>query len=545
MKSTTSFMKPVESTLANHKQGITRFAAVILCGLALAAPSSALDVRAILLKSIGGERALQTLTETESFKSSGTITLNGEQGTFVQYFVPPDQYYMEATFEAFSLAQGYDGETAWQKDLNGQVSVVEGYAKQEMLQTIYFESSAYLFSDSLEKETAYLGVAAIEDAAYHKIAFFPFGSDSMYAYFDTTTGLRKFMETRMDQVAVLTYIDDYRSVSGMLTPFYTLAQIPDAGLITEMYLDTVELNLPVADELFSPPSEVIVDYSFPSDVDRLTVPFDYARGHIRIEVIINGQRRVWMILDSGSSANILHQPVADALGLTSVGNLPAMGVGGFEDVTLVKTDSMRIGGLTLYSQVAGKLDLGQLSRGGNAAEFGGLLGYDFLSRMPILVDYAESTLTIFNPDSFEADTGGIEIPFHLTMQVPTVTAEINGIGGEFVVDLGNAFGLVLHRDFVTRNQLEQKLDDLRDIKELFGGIGGAISGRSAYAAAFRIGDILLQSIRVLLPDSAAGMAGSEELAGNIGNLVLENFEVLFDYRGSRLIFYPKSGSTKN
>ncbi|UCE23704.1 MAG: retropepsin-like domain-containing protein [Candidatus Zixiibacteriota bacterium] len=538
-------MRPDENHPGINVAGSMRFVAFILCSLILGAPSQAQDVRAILLRSIGGERALQALISTESVKSSGTMTLNGEQGTFVQYFVPPDHYYMEATFEAFSLAQGYDGETAWQRDLNGQVSVVEGYAKQQMLETIYFESLACLFSDSLDREAAYLGLVATEDEVYHQIAFFPFGTDSIYVYFDTTTGLRRFTQTRLDQLEVLTYIDDYREVSGVLTPFYTLAEIPEAGLTTEMYLDTVEVNFPVAEEVFSQPSEMRVDYRFPSDVDRLTIPFEYAHGHIRLEVIINGQSRVWMILDSGSSTNILHAPVADALGLASVGSLPAMGVGGFADVTLVRTDSLQIGGLTLYGQVAGKVDLGKLSKEPGEGEFGGLLGYDFLSRLPILVDYADSTLTIFNPDSFQPDSGGIVIPFHLTMQVPTVAGEVNGIGGDFVVDLGNAFGLVLHRDFVLRNQLEQKLDDIRDISSLFGGVGGAVSGRTAYAAVFRIDDILLQSLRVILPDSAAGMVGSEELAGNIGNLVLENFGVLFDYRSSRLILYPDRGSAEN
>jgi hypothetical protein len=123
------------------------------------------------------------------------------------------------------------------------------------------------------------------------------------------------------------------------------------------------------------------------------------------------------------------------------------------------------------------------------------------------------------------------------MLVPTVRGELNGIPGDFIVDLGNAFGLIIHQRFAQVNELEKKLDDIRDDLRAFGGIGGSLSGKTAFAATFKVGDILIQSLRVILPDSSAGLAGSQELAGNIGNLILENFNLLFDYKNSRLIFY--------
>ena len=54
---------------------------------------------------------------------------------------------------------------------------------------------------------------------------------------------------------------------------------------------------------------------------------------------------------------------------------------------------------------------------------------------------------------------------------------------------------------------------------------------------FKIGDILIRSLRVILPEDSTGLSGSEEIDGNIGNLLLENFRVLFDYKRYRVIFY--------
>jgi hypothetical protein len=168
---------------------------------------------------------------------------------------------------------------------------------------------------------------------------------------------------------------------------------------------------------------------------------------------------------------------------------------------------------------------------------GGILGYDFLSRFPILVDYDDSTLTVFNPDGFEPPAGGVEVPFHLTMLVPTVSATIDSIRGDFIVDLGNAFGLVLHKRFADAERLDTVLTDQRDVQQSMGGIGGVTGGTTGKVPRFQVGDVVISDLPVLVPVGETGLAGSAELAGNIGNMVLERFRVLFDYGSARLILY--------
>jgi hypothetical protein len=127
------------------------------------------------------------------------------------------------------------------------------------------------------------------------------------------------------------------------------------------------------------------------------------------------------------------------------------------------------------------------------------------------------------------------------MQIPTIEADLIGIKGRFLVDLGNALGLILHHEFVRANDLVNRLDDLRELPAAIGGIGGGTAGRSAYASTFAFGDVRISNLRVVMPDSGAGLTGSVKLAGNIGNLVLSQFRVLFDYDGQRLVFYEAPG----
>jgi len=75
-------------------------------------------------------------------------------------------------------------------------------------------------------------------------------------------------------------------------------------------------------------------------------------------------------------------------------------------------------------------------------------------------------------------------------------------------------------------------------------VGGGIAGKSAYAASFALGGLRLTDLRVILPESGGGLSGSVELAGNIGNLLLGQFRVLFDYAAQSLVFYPSDTASE-
>jgi len=518
----------------------TRLLLVVLMLFAVGTVS-AVELEKLLVNSVGGERAMEKIRRTKSYHVSGSVSLNGMPGRFVEHVVPPDRYYMEMRFEQFNMIQAYDGHIAWQNDLNGQVSLIEGQEEKELLKNIYLASYAYLPTGFLPNTVSFLRTLSENGRSFHEVAFTPLEADTIFLYFDSASGLLDRTVSRMDNLTVTNQLSNYGNIDGIIYPLRSVGSVAEVGLSVEVTVEQLEFDREIEPTLFALPAGSNTDFHFPVGSDKLDIPVTYRRGHIRLPVTINGLKKVWMILDSGSSHSILNRSAIADLELAQVTTLPAIGVSGYADVALVATDSLNIGDLTLYDQVAGSLPLeGGVWQGEQGLDFGGILGYDFLSRFPILIDYQNSILTVFNPDGFEAPPGGRAMDFFLTMQVPTVEAELIGIKGDFIVDLGNAFGLVVHHRFARDNSLAEQLSDVRDNPTSIGGIGGAVGGRSAYAATFRMGDILLQSIRVLLPDSAAGLAGSERLAGNIGNLVLENFRVLFDYSRRRLILYDMS-----
>ncbi|MDH4156226.1 MAG: retroviral-like aspartic protease family protein [candidate division Zixibacteria bacterium] len=514
-----------------------RFPALFITCALSAGSLYGFDLDSLLIKSIGGAPAYRALGSLAAYTVEGNVRINDMAGRFTEIYMAPNLFYLELDIEDFNQVQAYDGRTAWQRDQNGHVTELSGFEKKELLATLYFESFSFL-TGKLEGSAEYLGETTFEDARCHEVAFYPLYTDTVWAYFDVESGLKKATVSLVDNMKSIASSENFDTVGNIVFTRTTTNTIEGVSLTSTFVVDKIELNGPVSPSIFAMPVTGAADYRFPVGKDMVLIPVDYSSGHLRLTATVNGSRKTRFILDSGTSVNILDKADFEGLNLPAVGTIPTKGLGGYDEIQLVRCDSVAVGDLTLYGQVAGLLDLSALDNppasGGQA---GGLLGYDFLSRFPLMIDYRNSILTVFNPDGFNPPDSGVEIPFRLVMQIPTVRGELVGIAGDFIIDLGNPYGLILHRSFVDKNRLEARLDNIADNAGLFGGIGGALPGKTAYAATFKIGDVLIQSLRVVLPEQAPGISGSEELAGSIGNLVLEKFRVLFDYRHSRLILY--------
>ncbi len=511
---------------------------VLFVSLLGASSASGFDLDSLLVKSVGGKAGVERIRKLSTMHAECSVVLNGMSGTADVYLAMPDKMFLELQLGPYKLGQAFDGETAWARDHNGAISEITGYQKQELLTQAWFQSFSFLFDDRLPGGSEYMGEEERDGKLCHKVAFYPFDADTVFGYFDCETGLQITSVSYMDNLETVTTSEDYRTVEGIAMSFYSASTATGAPINTEFTITEVTLDAEFDHTIFSRPSTEVVDFHFPEGQDSVTVAFEYSSGHIYVPVLVNGKTKLRLILDSGASANIFHAPAVESLQLPVVAKLPAKGIGGYEEINLVQTDSLTIGDLKLYSQVAGVMNMPPIGVSPVADEpFGGVLGYDFLSRFPILIDYQAKTLTVYNPDSFVQPMGGHSVSFRLTMQVPTIEAELVGVRGDFIVDLGNAFCLIVHSDFSKNNQLESKLEDVMDVSGAVGGIGGGVKTLSAVAGSFVFGDISLTGVEVVLPDASAGLAGSSALAGNVGNRLLERFRVLFDYRASKLTLF--------
>ncbi len=505
-----------------------------------AGTSTALDLDSLLVNSIGGPEAVETLRNVRTAYARGTIDYGGQPGTFETFFVAPDRYRTNIKVNQVNWARAYDGTTAWRIDLNGNISILEGRERRDVMSEVYFESYSWLFPDRCPGHVEYHGEKRVRHKTYYLVAFYPFDQDSTKRYYDKIEGLNRISYSYSDNNKVVSENSDFRKISGVMVPFKSIATSDAMPIKFEVTLDTIIFNGPIDTTMFLYPDAKKTDYRFPETADSVGVMFDYYSGHIYIPATVNGKKEAWFILDSGASGSVLDDDLADDLDLPSVGTIPTRGIGGFDEANLVRVDSFSIGSLLLQNQVCGDFDMsGVASEAPSGDTFGGVLGFDFISRFPLLVDYRDSMITVYNPDQFTPPDGGMEVPFEFESNVPRIKAELNGIPGDFIVDLGNASGLIIHSEFAKEHDLLSKLEDVRKSAVWIGGVGGNVRSTTALARDFTFGDIRIDTLRVILPESSTGLTGSSELAGNIGNLVLQRYRVLFDYEHKRLIFYPQ------
>ena len=518
------------------KTGLALVLALAMSGIAFG-----FDLDSLLVQSVGGPEAVEQLKETSTFYLSGPATIYGQSASYEMFVTVPDQIYLELKLGAVSMVQAFDGQTAWTRDQNGMVSELNGFEKQALLSQLYFQTYAYLVDNRLPGDLAYLGIEEHEGESWHKVAFYPLGKDTIYAYYDPETAYQILSVDYQDNLEVITDYSVHREFSGIIMAEQARTSIPGTSLTMDFVTDSVALNIAIDPSRYQWPASSD-DFTFPVGLETVTISFDYIAGHIYVEALVNGKWLVFL-LDSGASANIFDSSAVADLDLPVVGRMAVMGIAGLEEINLVSVDSMKIGGLILKSQIGGVLDqsdIGQNWKG--EIPFGGVVGYDFLSRFPVMVDYDARQLTVYDPAQFEPPEGGYPVEFELHLKVPVIDAELNGLSGRYLVDLGNAFGLLVNSDYSRRHGLDTLLTNIEDISQMIGGVGGGVRGEAAKAASFTFGGVVIEDLQLLLLDNASGITGSVELAGNIGNLVLQKTRVLFNYSKQRLIFYDPNRS---
>jgi hypothetical protein len=168
----------------------------------------------------------------------------------------------------------------------------------------------------------------------------------------------------------------------------------------------------------------------------------------------------------------------------------------------------------------------------------GLLGSDFLSRFVVEIDYDEQVVVLHDPETWTPPGGITPVDMLLVGNIPTVEMVLNdGCAGRFLVDVGNSAGLNMHGEAVRRCNLFRGLRRPR-IEQYGGGIGGAFRVTLCRMDSLSLGPWTWPDPIVGLSLHGGGMVASSEIAGNIGNGILERFRCTFDYPGGRLWLEP-------
>ncbi len=275
-----------------------------------------------------------------------------------------------------------------------------------------------------------------------------------------------------------------------------------------------------------------------------TIPVEVWGNHIFVRACVDG-RELDFILDTGAGNTSLDLNTAKRLGV-KLGATFSVGGAGPSQVSAARVDdaSVLVEGSSITQAVVSAIDLSRLPRI-EGHRMDGILGYDFISRYVVAIDYARHELRIYDRPAFHYDGPGVSVPVTLINRFPHIDADVKladgqTIRGRMVIDVGSSGSLSLTKAFVDKNRLRQRVGPTVR-RTGGGGVGGSTTSDMGRVASVSIGGIeLVRPLVNLFGDSAGSLSVSSSWEGNIGGAILRRFTVFLDYQDKRMIFEPNA-----
>jgi hypothetical protein len=489
---------------------------------------------------IGGRAAVEAVRSTHT---KATLSAFGFKGTIESWNHWPDKSASETALGPFTLKDGFDGTIAWRIDQNGKFMQRDGKDLEDEKGSAWFENGLYMAPDQGGGSIAMLSSEHDSSGAWTVLEVRPPIGRARAVWFNTKTGLVDRVVIKTDQQTVTTRLSDYRMDAGVLRPHRqdaSVAGMPMNNLTAT--IDSTWVNESINPTRFAPPQQAAADFKFLKGTGPARVPMRYGERHVWVKASIDGGPPEDFIVDSGASVSLLDSAWAASHGIKSEGKMQAIGAGASGDVGFAKLSSIKVAGsdgdgVEITGQKIAVLALNRYVAPFFWRDAAGVLGYDFISRFVMEVDYDNGALTLYDPKTFAYAGKGTAVPITLAGSIPVVKAKLDGqYEGQFRVDVGSGSTVDLHGPFVKKNGMREKLP--KTVEILNGGFGGTFTSHLARMKKMEIGPYAWIDPLVILSGAETGGLASEDYAGNIGNEILDRFKCTLDYEHRFIYLEP-------
>jgi predicted aspartyl protease len=151
--------------------------------------------------------------------------------------------------------------------------------------------------------------------------------------------------------------------------------------------------------------------------ESFEIPFTKGpRGHLLVDVVVNGGEPVPFAVDTGAGRTVLHQGRLSSLGLEARDSDQSVS-GAHQELPmgLTEVESLRFGRITLGALELATMDLSHVESA--EMELFGVLGFDVLSSFDLEIDLAKETAWLYPParslEECGVCKGQIEVSFEL------------------------------------------------------------------------------------------------------------------------------------
>jgi hypothetical protein len=247
------------------------------------------------------------------------------------------------------------------------------------------------------------------------------------------------------------------------------------------------------------------------------------------------------ILDTGSggisldSSTCLHYNV-----VPQPSDKTIRGIAGIRSVKFVYNEKLLLPGLSVDSLNFHVNDYDILTSV-YGEKVDGIIGYNFLSRYIVKVDYDSSRIYVFSKGSIKYPKGGYMLR-PVLVGIPVQTARVRDsrdVGARFYFDTGAGLCLLLSSDFVSDSAL---LNTKRKtpVTTQAQGLGGKADMKLTTIKEFRVGPYKFKNVPTYIFDDEYNVTSYPSLGGLMGNDILRRFNIILNYERREIYLMPNS-----
>jgi len=430
------------------------------------------------------------------------------------------------------------------RDWNGWVRKVEGQELERILTGVSEERS---IAFGPPKEMGSADISESSDHSAYLLRYKPEGGWTITWYIDAKTFLPlKSVRPGEDSEITTTY-SDWRTVDGVRTPFHAVVTETDKPDYkwdgkTVQYKSTLPKDTFAS--LVPGPSDATLAPSAPP------IPFTMEANHIVFDVSVNGRPPIGFLLDTGADQNVINSTRLEELGLKTYANTKATGGGNSAEYDYAAGATFTLPGVELRNQHVSAIDQTGLEQA-LGVKLGGILGYDFISRFVMEIDYQKQRITLHDARTWKYSGTGVIVLVIFDSGIPHAYGSIGvptkpEIPAYFVVDFGASETATLTSPFVKSNDLTRLAQTNATVNRPAGLESQFFAQNNVRGNLQRLtlGGLTVNNVPVNMSVNTKGAYASTNFSGTVGGSVYSRYRCYLDYGNNRIILEPTPEAKK-
>lgn len=463
-------------------------------------------------KAIGGRERIGKLGAVHV---RGAYTKGGITGTIDLWETARGERREDVTLGFLHELRVFDGTRGWLVDRNGEVRDLDGFELDDQ--------RALAFRDIVPWFLAGQRRGAIAMAKDRVLLAADGGHRAEIVRFDAEHHPVEIVRRDGEKLRSVK-VEDWHEVAGVGVPYHLHEDNGDPNDAVDLRITGIERGTPPA---FTRPADRAPDMA-----GTATVPIDLAFGGlVFVDVTVNG-RPMAFVLDTGAESTVLNASRLAALGMTATGTFAAGAGGGDVTVGYVPHVSYAVGGAVIRDQIVSAINLDGLEKP-LGRKLDGILGYDFVSRFVVELDYAHKQLRLRDRATYH-HAAGTPLPITIEDSTPFVEAKLElpklaPVTGHFTLDTGCLCEVEVSSPFTDEHELLLAVPDAKNTG-FSAGAGGETHQISATIDAVTVGDHRIDKPVADFSRDKTGATADPESAGLIGSIVWRRFVLVLDYK---------------